>query len=300
MPVDEGTLEKKDWLDLLRFIKRGKCTPFIGAGACYPYLPLGGELASKWSGTHGYPLKDSNDLPKVAQFMAIDHFDMFPKHVIAEEFQDKDQPDFFKEDEPHGILADLNLPIYITTNYDNFMFNALKSRKKSPERELCRWSSSLDTMLRIRQIKQVLGSSYAPSVGQPLVYHLHGYLDIPESIVLTENDYLDFMVRLYEMDNRILPPEIVIALTTNALLFVGYSLADWNFRVLFRSLFSSLSSMTNLIIAVQLRPKDVKSEKDAVRYLGKYFGTILGTSSNLKVRVYWGEATEFAKELRKY
>jgi hypothetical protein len=300
MHVDEGTLEKKDWLDLLRFIKRGKCIPIIGAGACYPYLPLGGEIAYRWSSTHGYPLKDSNDLPKVAQFMAIDHFDMFPKHVIAEEFQDKDQPDFFKEDEPHGILADLNLPIYITTNYDNFMFNALKSRKKSPERELCRWSSSLDTMLRIRQIKQVLGSSYIPSVDRPLVYHLHGYLDIPESLVLTENDYLDFMVRLYEIDNPVLPPEIVIALTTNALLFVGYSLADWNFRVLFRSIFSSLSSMTNLIIAVQLRPKDVKSEKDAIRYLGKYFGSVLAKSSNLNIRVYWGEATEFARELRKY
>jgi hypothetical protein len=300
MSVDEGRIETRDLEDLGWFIKKGKCTPFIGAGACYPYLPLGAEIAFKWASTYGYPLKDSNDLPKVAQFMAIDHFDMFPKHIIAEEFQNKDPPDFFKEDEPHGVLADLGLPIYITTNYDNFMFNALKSRKKSPERELCRWSSSLDKMLTIRQIKQVLGSSYKPSVDQPLVYHLHGHLEIPESIVLTEGDYLDFMVRLHELDNPILPPEIVIALTTNALLFVGYSLADWNFRVLFRSLFSSLSSMTNLIIAVQLRPKDVKSEKDAVRYLGKYFGTILGTSSNLKVRVYWGEATEFAKELRKY
>ena len=65
------------------FLKRRECTPFIGAGACYPYLPLGGELAYKWSSTYNYPLKDSNDLPKVAQFRAIDHFDMFPKHIIA-------------------------------------------------------------------------------------------------------------------------------------------------------------------------------------------------------------------------
>src|SRR5215210_4640955 len=174
MSVDEGAFEKKDWDDLLWFVKRGKCTPFIGAGASYPYLPLGGELAYKWSSSYNYPLKDPNDLPKVAQFLAIDHFDMFPKHVIAEEFQNKAQPDFLKEDEPHGVLADLNLPIYITTNYDSFMFNALKIRKKSPERELCRWSSGLDTILKIRQTKQVLGSSYKPSVEQPLVYHLHG------------------------------------------------------------------------------------------------------------------------------
>ena len=43
--------------------------------------------------------------------------------------------------------------------------------------------------------------------------------------------YLDCMVRLQEKV-PILPPEITIAMTTNALLFAGYSLADWNFRVL--------------------------------------------------------------------
>lgn len=132
------------------------------------------------------------------------------------------------------------------------------------------------------------------------MFHLHGHISHPRSMVLTETDYLDFMIRLHETDHPILPPEIIIALTTNALLFVGYTLADWNFRVLFRSLFSSLSSMSNLIIAVQLRPKDVQNEKNAVRYLGKYFGNILAKSSNLKVRVYWGEIQEFTKELRKH
>jgi hypothetical protein len=53
---------------------------------------------------------------------------------------------------------------------------------------------------------------------------LHGYFDVPKTMVLTESDYLDFMVRLQEKV-PILPPEITIAVTTNALLFVGYSLA---------------------------------------------------------------------------
>jgi hypothetical protein len=44
--------------------------------------------------------------------MAIDHFDMFPKHVIAEEFQNKDQPDLFRPDEPDSVFADCKLPIY--------------------------------------------------------------------------------------------------------------------------------------------------------------------------------------------
>jgi hypothetical protein len=298
MSIDQGSMREEDWDDLLMLIRMGRCTPFIGAGASYPYLPLGGKLAYDWSDKYHYPLKDSNDLAKVAQFMAIDRYPMFPKHVMAQEFQNKDQPNFSREDDPHGILADLNLPIYITTNYDNFMFDALKSRQKDPERELCRWSNELDQILKLKQIQPILSPVVKPSAMKPIVYHLHGYLEISESMVLTENDYLDFMIRLHEKDSPILPPQITIALATNALLFVGYSLADWNFRVLFRSIFSSISSMTNLIIAVQLRPKDVKSEDDAIRYLSKYFGSVLG--QNIKVRVYWGDATEFARELRKH
>ena len=302
MSSNNSSFEEKHFEDLLRVIKKGKCTPFIGAGACYPYLPLGGKLAHDWSNKYKYPLiKDSTDLAKVSQFMAIDRYAMFPKEILIQEFEKLDPPDFSKEDNPHGILADLDLPIYITTNYDNFMFNALKTRnsQKNPERELCRWSDEVEYMLNeVTDIKPILTPAYKPSSNRPVVYHLHGYLEIPESMVMTENDYLDFMIRLHEKDRSILPPQIKIALTTNALLFVGYSLADWNFRVLFRSIFNSISSMAKLIIAVQLRPTEVKSEEEAIQYLNKYFGNVLG--NNIRVYVFWGEATEFARRLRKH
>ena len=38
-------LQDRDWTLLLRRIKDGKCTPFLGAGACYGALPLGSTLA---------------------------------------------------------------------------------------------------------------------------------------------------------------------------------------------------------------------------------------------------------------
>jgi hypothetical protein len=50
-------------------------------------------------------------------------------------------------------------------------------------------------------------------------------------------------------------------------------------------------------MAVQLRP-DILSEKDidkAIKYLQKYFGNIPKIP---KVKVYWGTAREFSKELR--
>lgn len=299
MTIDHASIEEKDWEDLLMLIRMQKCTPFIGSGASFPYLPLAADLANDWSIKYKYPLvNDTKDLAKVAQFMAIDRYPMFPKHIIAEDFRNKDQPNFLDKDNPYGILADLNLPIYITTNYDNFMFDALKSREKDPRREVCRWSNEIDQMLKLKQINPVLSSRFTASSANPVVYHLHGHLEIPESMVMTENDYLDFMIRLHEKDSPILPPQVTIALATTALLFVGYSLADWDFRVLFRSIFTAISSMTNLIIAVQLPPTDVTSEEDAIRYLNKYFGSVLG--KDIRVRVYWGDITEFARELRNH
>ena len=73
------TLEEKDWTMLLRRIEKGKCTPFLGAGACYGSLPLGGDIARKWAADYGYPLGDCNDLVRVAQFLAVQNDPMFPK-----------------------------------------------------------------------------------------------------------------------------------------------------------------------------------------------------------------------------
>ena len=46
-------------------------------------------------------------------------------------------PDFRAPDEVYALLADLRLPIYVTTNYDDFMYEALKDRGRSPQRAIC-------------------------------------------------------------------------------------------------------------------------------------------------------------------
>src|SRR5437016_1371048 len=104
-------LEDNDWLNFLKLIKKGKCTPFIGAGACAGVLPLGKEIANKWAKTYNYPLKDSDDLPRVAQFVAIEQYDMLPKEEIIDQFESVYSPDFSELDEPHSILANLPLPV---------------------------------------------------------------------------------------------------------------------------------------------------------------------------------------------
>jgi len=287
-----NTLGDNDWDLLLRRIKEGKCTPFLGAGTCHGTLPLGGDVAQEWAREKGYPLEDTYDLARVAQFLAVTEDPMSPKEKIKERFQGAALPDFAAADEPHGILADLPLPVYMTTNYDDFMVQALKSRNKKPRQELCRWNKY------VRGEPSVFDAAagFEPDPINPVVFHLHGHNGVPESLVLTEDDYLDFLVALSK-DQALLPARIQRALTGASLLFMGYRIADWDFRVLFRSVVGYLErSISRAHVSVQLAPvgRQATDEQKAKAqdYLNRYFG-------ELKIRVYWGTCREFAAELRR-
>jgi hypothetical protein len=286
-----NTLEDRDWNSLLRRIKGGKCTPFLGAGACAGFIPLGSEIAREWAQEHGYPLSDPWDLPRVAQFLAIKYDPMFPKDEIVNRFQTVVPPDFDALGEPHGVLADLPLPIYITTNYDDFMTQALRSRHRDPSRELCRWNS----LVRDRPSVFDLGSSSEVNVANPVVFHLHGHDEVPESLVLTEDDYLDFLVGV-SRDAQIIPRRIEKALASTSLLFIGYSLADWDFRVLFRGLIGSLErSLGRIRVAVQLAPQPPETGGIIQEQVQQYLEDYLAQDD---VRVYWGKASGFVQELK--
>jgi hypothetical protein len=284
------TLEERDWTRLLGRIKEGNCTPFIGAGACAPRLPLGADIARAWAEAQDYPLEDRHDLARVAQYWGVrERDDLVPKEAFAKYFRDLEAPDFEKDlDEPHAVLAQLPLPVYITTNYDDFMIQALKAKRKDPEREICRWNDFLK-----KHVKSVFARRppFDPTPANPVVFHLHGHAGIPQSLVLAEDDYFDVLAQISK-DRGILPLRIQRALSGASLLFVGYRMADWDFRVLFRSLVSSLASIRPSHIAVQIAPAgDPRRQVEAKRYLDRYFG-------ELKVRVYWGDAREFAHDLR--
>jgi hypothetical protein len=286
MPLDE-----RDWTLLLNRNKDGKCTPFLGAGAAFGYIPVGTKVASDWAAKHHYPLRDTDDLPRVAQFLATEYGDaMFPKEQLAAEIEKYKPPDFTAKNEPHGALARLPLPLYITTNYDDFMIQAIRARRTTLVRsEICRWNDFV-----ARRDSVFDDGAYEPTHEQPLVYHLHGRREIPESMVLTEDDYLDFLVELSKNPD-LLPPPIQERMGGSSLLFLGYSLRDLNFRVLFRSLVTYLQgSLSRAHVSVQLEPDhDSSTEEQLAKirdYLGKYF-------LNLKVRVYWGSCVDFVQEL---
>ncbi|AKB55248.1 hypothetical protein A9239_05900 [Methanosarcina sp. A14] len=288
-------LEDEDWDLLLRRIKDGKCTPFLGAGVCAGKIPVYSQIASKWAKDYDYPMKDSDDLIQVAQFVAVTADTMTPKEEICKKIREKLKevaPSYFDNPyELHRVLADLPLPVYITTNYDDLMEQALKSRDKTPIQEICRWNKYA------MQFKRT-SSDYVPTREKPLVFHLYGTYEIKGSLVLTEYDYLDFLAAISRTatlsKQNILPLRIQEAFTDTSLLFLGYRIADWDFHVLFRILADYLKERDRMHISVQLVPGNVSEDRKekAQKYLIKYF-------SDLNIHVYWQDCCEFVKELRK-
>jgi hypothetical protein len=124
------------------------------------------------------------------------------------------------------------------------MFAALKSYPKDARLEFCRWNDALnnpslfDPSLFDTETGSEI-SSFAPNVANPVVFHLYGHTGVAESLVLTEDDYLQFLVETSKANLRI-PARIQKAFTLTSLLFLGYRLTDLEFRVLLRSLAGSL------------------------------------------------------------
>jgi hypothetical protein len=282
-----GALTDRDWDILLKRIASSKCVPFLGAGACFGALPLGSEIAREWAERFHYPMPDAGDLVKVAQFLAVEYDLTYPKELVLERLGGGSPPDFRARDEPHGILADLPLPIYLTTNYDDFMLKALASRWRDPKRELCPWNEL------VREQPTVFDKEpgYEPTVARPLVYHLHGHTD-PNSVVLTEDDYLTFLAAM--QDPKLLADPVRKAVASSSLVFIGYRMADWNIRVLLqglRRLGQGLGAKGNLSVMVLLPPEGPAGTQQKMQdYLDRYYAA-------MDMRVYWGSARQFCGEL---
>ena len=63
------------------------------------------------------------------------------KSRIKDRIQHCTPPDFHQPGQPHALLARLKLPIYLTTNYDDFLCAALRAENREVQREFSRWTA---------------------------------------------------------------------------------------------------------------------------------------------------------------
>jgi hypothetical protein len=156
------------WPGLITSIRERRCTPILGPGLIEFLLGSPREIAQRWADTYRFPMapEERADLPQVAQFLAVANSDpQFPRAELVNHLQREmrerysarlptnlDRADLNAlitevgrqrreqdETEPHRVLAKLQLPIYVTTNPDDLLAEALRAEGRHPEIVLFRW-----------------------------------------------------------------------------------------------------------------------------------------------------------------
>lgn len=215
---------------------------------------------------------------------------------------------------PYRALAKFPLSIFLTTTPDSLLTRALIAEGKRPRVDLLRWSDKFDwppatTVLHGPGQPTVPG--YRPSAREPLVYHLFGHLGEPNSITLTQDDYFDYLIKVSRMIKdrqkvgrgrdipdapNDIPYGIPSRLVNTALLFVGFRLEDWDFRILSRSILNlegsdRLGQYTCVAVQVEPDQNGLSDVAKARNYLQEYF------IRRAQLSVYWGAAEDFIGEL---
>jgi hypothetical protein len=311
------------WPFLLQNIDRGHCTPFLGPGLAAGLLPGRETVAEMLADKYGYPLPDRQRLVRVAQYMALidpetlrsdyvrllqrslfRYLDVAPspeeKRLLrdasftetAEILQWGERVLNVREGEIHHLLADLELPLYVTTNFDNFMVEALRYHRPevNPRRIGPRWA-----LAEAGNPEYVLLPE--PSREEPVVLHLNGHDGDAEQLrhlVLSEDDYLAHFVRLSRDQEQILPMNVLGMLSQHSFMFLGFQLDDWEFRSVLQGLVRALPQPdpTNrkIHVGVQLEVGEAPSAEKAVEYLERYLG-------RFNIDIYWGTPQQFVTEL---
>lgn len=285
-------LDEKGWEVLLRRIRDGTCTPILGAGVYSEAPTIRTNIATKWAKAENYPLHDGSDLARVARFLSVEYADAeYAATRYAEELDSLPLPKFSEPTDPYTILAKLPLPLYITTNYDNFMEQALIGQNREVRTDLCRWMKSL------KEEPSPLADGVQPDVANPSVFHLHGYTQTRQSMVLSEDDYFQFLINVSN-DPDLIPKRIQKAITGTSLILLGYSLEDWDFRILFHFLSGYLKTSTSKThVAVQISPLSKEDPEHlklrAQTFFDKYF-----ESRSPDIRVSWDTTQQFVLNLK--
>jgi hypothetical protein len=176
---------------------------------------------------------------------------------------------------------------------------ALKSQGKEPISEICIWNRELREAIEGGTITSVVNnkSRYKPTAAKPFVFHLHGSINYPLSMVLTEQDYNDFLVEMLQSEMSLIPAIIRMAVTKSSLLFIGYSITDANFTSIFQGALSFMSNVPRnrpsiATISVPSISSDTIKQEKVLKYLRQ------NAASKYQIEVHWTYSNQFIDELK--
>jgi hypothetical protein len=295
------------------------CTPIVGSGIAAEdgILPTREKLAEGWAERRQMPVIGDarTDLASVSRYVAVDSRERGVARAEMAQFlrnwmkttYGRDHPDLdWRDADLHGLiaavghrvrrrsegrdcysrLARLELPVFVTSSWTSLLEDALVDAGKPPVSTHFEWYRSMPSTT-----PEDLG--FTPD--RPLVYHLFGTLEVPVSLVLTEDDYFTWLrAWVKQVDKGAgIPDYVKPPLMERSLLFVGSTFDDWEFRMIFQAIKSFEGRLLgeSRHIGVQFEPGTLRVEPEAAQ---DYLETYLDAD---ELDPYWGRCSEFLEEL---
>ena len=266
-------------------LRRGSVIPFLGAGASIgsrvpdqipwlspeddvgkQYLPTGRELSSYLATQTNLPKEEGTDLPKVAQYYDL----VGGRTALLDRLREIFDRDYTLP-RVHEFLANTAAKaqrplLVVTTNYDDLLERAYNKRGIDYAL-VVHATNEGDTVLVRRTPTTHVSQMPANKLDvdpetQHIVYKIHGSCErtdpTSDQYVITEDDYIEFLSRMVK--NKAVPAVFAVPFRQRHFLFLGYGLADWNFRVVFNRIGQERQRQkTNLTSwAVQRKPSKLE------------------------------------------
>jgi len=264
--IGEGSLLS----DIVAKIKKRECVLFLGAaihaappdakpdawpGDQWPpppwppdqRPPFGSELSTRLATRSRYAMRHSDADVRDLKRVSLDYEIERQRSGLVQAVRDEVQT--HKTGSPLlRMLARIDFPVIVTTNYDTHFENALAAAGRNPF--VIPYKNNLEV--------DDTTDDYPflnPLPNQPLVLKIHGdILRTPNSMVITEEDYIQFVLRMSDKPPYHPVPELVKSyLTKGTTLFLGYGLSDYNLRLLFKTLRWKMN-ITSSTYSVDLKP----------------------------------------------
>ncbi len=264
----------------------GLMIPFLGAGANLcdrdvevwerggPFLPNGAELAGHLAARGAYPARDDLDLLRVSQYVDSTRGENLLYVYLREVFGSEYPPTSL-----HLLLArlakllgdrGLDELLVVTTNYDDLVERAFRSeglefdvvwyeaKQGAPEGARGRFVHQGPDGKREVITKPNEYRGLPEKLVRPAILKLHGCLvrdggPRDDSYVITEDSYIDYLSSGDVVGA--IPIALADRMTNNSLLFLGYSLSDWNLRVVLNRIWGP-RKLQSKSWAVQRQPAD--------------------------------------------
>ena len=270
-------------------LENGKVIPFLGSGASLgdrnpraqpwdpsdlAHLPNATELAEHLAKPVKFPAEEvAKELTKIAKYYEM----MAGRDILDEELHGVFARQA-KHTAIHTCLATNPTPlVIISTNYDDLMERALAEQNREYDLVI---HLTPATLKRVTDNERADSLLWRPHGGEPrfvtdddlaeidlkktfVVYKMHGSIDLDnierDSYVITEDDYIDFLTRMTGQGARVIPSFVAKHMAQRNLLFLGYSLRDWNLRVLLNQI-ERLSHRSITSWAIQYNPSMMEEQ----------------------------------------